>query len=134
MGNYELVVIYHPDLEIDLDKALAKINGIIADCGGKVLFVDDWGKRKLAYNIAKQSYGLYYYYELEIGLDKVKKLEGLLNITGEIIRYLITKPTPNFGDRSKSPLIPDSEAISDNEAEEPKRDKDKSTKAPDEEE
>lgn len=129
MGKYELVVIYHPDLEIDLDKALSKIKGIIEDCGGSILYADSWGKRKLAYDIAKQSYGIYYYYELELGLDKVKKLEGLLNITGEIIRYIIAKPTPNFGDRSKSPLT------SDEETQESNMDKPKQTKiAKDEEE
>jgi len=124
MKDYELVVLYHPDLEIDLDKALKKIDGLIKDCGGKVLFSDSWGKRRLAYKIAKQQYAIYVYYEINIDLPGVAKLESLLNITDEVMRYLISKPTPNFGDRDKSTRVED-EDVDESDEKEDKNSKDK---------
>lgn len=92
MNQYEIAVLYHPDLEIDLDKATKKIEKIIADNGGKITKTDNWGKRKLAYTIKKQDFAVYVFYTLEIPADNVSKLEQTLNITDEIIRFLITKP------------------------------------------
>lgn len=123
MRDYELVVLYHPDLEIDLDKALKKVEGLIKDAGGKVSFSESWGKRKLAYPIKKQEYAIYVYYEIQLTDDSVKKLESQLNITDEVIRYLITKPTPNFGDRDKKMLVEDDANVAQPDDEESDHDK-----------
>jgi small subunit ribosomal protein S6 len=89
-----MIVLYHPDLEIDIDKALAKVEKIIKDNGGAINKLDNWGKRKLAYQIKKQDHAVYVYYELGIPGVNVSKLEQTLNITDEIIRYLIVTPGP----------------------------------------
>ena len=47
MQQYEIAVLYHPDLEIDLDKSAQKVTKIFTDNGGKVVAEDNWGKRKL---------------------------------------------------------------------------------------
>jgi len=109
MRDYELVVLYHPDLEIDLDKALKKIEDLIKKSKGKITFSESWGKRKLAYPIQKQEYAIYVYYEIQLPLEGISAIESQLNITDEVIRYLLTKPTPNFGDREKKMLAADSE-------------------------
>jgi len=85
-------VLYHPDLEIDLEKAEARVTKAIADNGGKVVKTDNWGKRKLAYAIAKQDFAVYVFYTVEMPGESVKKLEQTFNITDEIIRFLITRP------------------------------------------
>lgn len=126
MRDYELVVLYHPDLEIDLDKALKKVDGLIKDSGGKVLFSDSWGKRRLAYPIAKQDYAIYVYYEVQLDRAGLAKLEKLFNITDEVIRYLLSKPTPNFGNREKSSKADDGE---EKEAEEDKDSEEKKAKS-----
>jgi small subunit ribosomal protein S6 len=54
LNNYEIAVLYHPDLEIDLEKAESRVTKIVADNGGKITKTDNWGKRKLAYPINKQ--------------------------------------------------------------------------------
>lgn len=128
MQDYELVVLYHPDLEIDLDKALKKIEGQIGDVKGKILFTDNWGKRKLAYPIQKQEYAIYVYYEIQLPINGATKLEQSFNITNEVIRYLITKPTPNFGDREKHPMADDSAEDSKVEGDEAKSSKKKAEK------
>lgn len=92
MNQYEVTVLYHPDLEIDLDKASDKIDKIIKDNGGKIAKTDNWGRRKLAYPIKKQEFAVYVFYTVEIPAESVKKVEQIFNITDEIIRFLITRP------------------------------------------
>ncbi len=92
MNAYEIAVLYHPDLEIDMDKASKKIEGIITDAGGKITKTDNWGKKKLAYIIKKQEFAVYVFYTVDIPSDGVIKIEKIFNITDEIIRFLITKP------------------------------------------
>ncbi len=92
MNQYEIAVLYHPDLEVDLSKAEEKVTKIITDNGGKVTATDNWGKRKLAYPIKKQEHAVYVFYTVAIPGENLGKVESILNITDEVVRYLITKP------------------------------------------
>lgn len=92
MNQYEIAVLYHPDLEIDLEKATSRVEKIFADNGGKVTNVDNWGKRKLAYPIKKNEHAIYVFYTLELPAQSVGKIESTLNITDEVVRFLITRP------------------------------------------
>ena len=92
MNNYEIAVLYHPDLEIDLEKAENRVKKIIADNEGKITKTDNWGKRKLAYPIKKQDFAVYVFYTADMPAASVTKLEQTFNITDEIIRFMITKP------------------------------------------
>lgn len=92
MNQYEIAVLYHPDLEVDLTKAEEKVTKMFTDNGGKVVATDNWGKRKLMYTIKKQEHAVYVFYTVDMPAEGVKKVEGILNITDEVIRYLITKP------------------------------------------
>ncbi|MDO8591839.1 MAG: 30S ribosomal protein S6 [bacterium] len=89
---YEIALLYHPDLEIDLEKASSKVEKIITDNGGKITNTDNWGKRKLAYPIAKNDFAVYVFNTVEMPAEGVQKVEQTLNITDEVIRFLITKP------------------------------------------
>ncbi|HVX24143.1 MAG TPA: 30S ribosomal protein S6 [Candidatus Saccharimonadales bacterium] len=92
MNQYEIAVLYHPDLEVDLSKAEDRVKKIIADNGGKVTAADNWGKRKLAYNIKGSEHAVYVFYTVELPGAAVAKVESTLNITDEVIRFLITRP------------------------------------------
>lgn len=92
MTQYEVAVLYHPDLEVDLTKAEEKVTKIFTSNGGKVISTDNWGRRKLAYTIDRQDFAVYVFYTIEIPGESVQKVESALNITDEVIRYLITKP------------------------------------------
>ena len=94
MNDYELVVLVHPDLEIDLEKPLSKIKKIITDNGGKIVKEDNWGKRKLAYQIKNEEFAIYVYFDIQLPGDSVEKVSSTLNITEEVLRYLITHPVP----------------------------------------
>jgi small subunit ribosomal protein S6 len=92
MNQYEIAVLYHPDLEVDLTKAEERVTKIVTDNGGKVVKTDNWGKRKLAYAIKGNEHAVYVFYTAEIPPQGVQKIESTLNITDEVIRFLITKP------------------------------------------
>ena len=92
VSTYELAVLYHPDLEIDLEKAETKVTKLITDNGGKVESIDNWGKRKTAYPVKGHEHAVYAFYTVSMPGANVMKLEGILNITDEVIRFLITKP------------------------------------------
>jgi small subunit ribosomal protein S6 len=92
LNSYEIAVLYHPDLEIDLGKAESRVTKIITDNGGKVTKTDNWGKRKLAYPIKKQDFAVYVFYTADIPAENVAKIEQTLNITDEVVRFLITRP------------------------------------------
>lgn len=92
--DYELVVLLHPDLEIDLEKPLVKLRQIIADNKGEITKEDSWGKRKLAYRINGEDFAMYMYMEVSLPAETVKKLQSTLNITDEVLRYLLTAIDP----------------------------------------
>ncbi|HVI68916.1 MAG TPA: 30S ribosomal protein S6 [Magnetospirillaceae bacterium] len=92
--DYELVVLLHPDLEIDLEKPLGKVRKIIADNQGDITKEENWGKRKLAYSIKKEDFAMYVYMEVALPAETVKKLQSTLNITDEVLRYLLTAVDP----------------------------------------
>lgn len=92
MNLYEIAVLFDPGLEIDLDKTSSKVEKIITEAGGKITNTDNWGKRKLAYPINKSEFALYVFYTVELPATGVHQVEQTLNITDEVIRFLITRP------------------------------------------
>ena len=91
MKNYELTVLIHPDLEVDLDTPLKKVREIVTSAGGKIVKEDNWGKKRLAYSIKKQDFAVYVYMDVELPADAPLKISGILNITEEVLRYLLVR-------------------------------------------
>lgn len=89
MKDYELTVLIHPDLEVDIDAPLNKVRDIIKTAGGTITVEDSWGKKKLMYTIKKQDFAVYVYFELKLPADALLKLSNTLNITEEVLRYLL---------------------------------------------
>lgn len=89
MRQYEIAVIYHPDLEIDLERASKKVEAIIAQAKGKITKKDNWGKRRLAYKIKRQTWGIYIFYQVELEPAAVHSIEASLRISEEVMRFLI---------------------------------------------
>ncbi|MBQ3309603.1 30S ribosomal protein S6 [Candidatus Saccharibacteria bacterium] len=97
MRQYELTVLIHPDLEMNLQPALDKAKKMIEEVGGKITKEANEGKKRLAYRIAKQDFAIYYYYELDLPDDKkqAKKLADGLDIADEFIRHLLVTVDEN---------------------------------------
>jgi small subunit ribosomal protein S6 len=91
MKDYELTVLIHPDLETSQDTALSKVKKLIKDSGGEVVREDNWGKRHLAYAIKGQVFAVYVFFELKLPAEAPLKISNTLNITDEVIRYLLVK-------------------------------------------
>lgn len=89
MKEYELTVLIHPDLEADLDKPLDKVKALVKDAGGEVVNEDNWGKKKLAYRIKGEDFAVYVYMDVKLPADAPLKISNTLNITDEVLRYLL---------------------------------------------
>ena len=89
--EYELTVLIHPDLEADLEKPLAKVRDIVKNAGGEITSEDNWGKKKLAYKINKEDFAIYVYMDVKLPADAPLKISNILNITEEVLRYILVK-------------------------------------------
>ena len=91
MKDYELTVLIHPDLESDLEKALDKVRKLVTANGGEVVKEDNWGKKKLAYNIKGEAFAVYVAMDVKLPAAAPLKISNTLNITDEVLRYLLVK-------------------------------------------
>ncbi len=89
MKEYELTVLIHPDLEVDLEAPLARVRKLITANGGEIIKEDNWGKKKLAYRIKKEDFAVYVYFELKLPAEALLKISNNLNISSEVLRYLL---------------------------------------------
>ena len=91
MKEYELTVLINPDLETDLEAPLKTVRDLVAKHGGKIVKEEAWGKKKLAYQIAKHNFAIYHYIEVELPANAPLAISNALNITDSVIRYLLVK-------------------------------------------
>ena len=94
MKKYELTVLFHPDLEMNLTPATNKIDKLIEDNGGNITKSTNEGKRRMAYPIKGHDFAIYYYYEIDLPAQAPAKIESVLSITDEVIRSLLVKVDP----------------------------------------
>lgn len=92
MRDYELVFVIKPDLETEATEAIVeKFTQLIAEQGGEVTKVTQWGKKRIAYEVRKYREGFYVLVEFKGNPAVAQELERVLKITEDIIRYLITR-------------------------------------------
>lgn len=92
MRKYETIFILHPSLDEEAVKAnIEKFKGVIENGGGTIENVDFWGKRKLAYEIAKVNEGFYTLINFEANTELPKELDRVFRITDGVIRHIIVK-------------------------------------------
>lgn len=89
MRKYEVAVVLHPDLEIDLEAPKSRVEELFSNIGAEIKKRDEWGKRKLAYPIAGQSFGVYIFYVIEAEGERITELEQSLQLNEEVMRHLI---------------------------------------------
>lgn len=89
MNKYELAVVVTTKVE-DEERAatIEKIKEMIARFGGVVTNVDDWGKKRLAYEIQKMKEGFYYFITFESDSTCPSEIEQRIRIMENVIRYL----------------------------------------------
>ncbi|MHB0923255.1 MAG: 30S ribosomal protein S6 [Bellilinea sp.] len=90
MRDYELVFIIQPDLdEAGVKGIVEKVQGWITEAGGTVAKIDNWGKRRLAYQINKRREGQYVLFEMQIPPTFSSELERNLRFLEPVMRFSI---------------------------------------------
>ncbi len=109
---YEGVYILRPTLsEEETEKAIEKVNKAVEKFGGKVLKLDKWGKRQLAYPINDYQMGYYvlFYVYTQNG-ELVKNMERFFRINEDVIRFLFFRLKPKEVKELLQKLSPEQEA------------------------
>ena len=92
MNKYELAVVVNAKIEDDARLAtIEKVQRYVTRFGGTITNVDEWGKRKLAYEIQKMREGFYYFITFEAEASAPAEIEGRLRIMDNVIRFLVVK-------------------------------------------
>lgn len=89
MNKYELALVVNAKIEDDVRLAVVeKVKGYIARFGGTITNIDEWGKKRLAYEIQKMKEGFYYFIQFESDSECPGELEHRVRIMENVIRYL----------------------------------------------
>ena len=92
MKTYELALVLNGKLDEETKvAALEKAKGYIERFDGKIVNVDDWGKRRLAYEIQKMREGFYYFITFEASSEVPAEVEQRIRIMETVLRFLIVK-------------------------------------------
>ena len=92
MTKYELAVIVNAKIEDDArTAAVDKCKALIERFGGQITNVDEWGKKKLAYEIDKMNEGFYYFIQFDAEPTAPADIEKRVRIVDGVIRYLLVK-------------------------------------------
>jgi small subunit ribosomal protein S6 len=92
LREYETVFLVKPDLTDDaVDKIKDRVRGIVTRDGGKVIRFTVWGKKKLAYPVAKQNRAIYVHAHYLGGTGLVAEIERNLRIVDEVTRYISSR-------------------------------------------
>lgn len=90
--EYETTYILRPNTTNEgVAEVNTRIKGIIEGMGGKIIKVDNWGKRRLAYEVAKERKGIYLYWQYLAQPGVVEETERNLRMLDSVIRYLTVK-------------------------------------------
>lgn len=101
--EYELIWIVKPDVaDEDLEAITDRTKNIVVERNGSILQVDDWGKRKLAYEVQKFSKGHYIRLHLLAQPEDVAELERTLRIDDRILRFLTVKVTDRVAQEARA--------------------------------
>ena len=92
MSKYELAVVVSAKIEDDERAAVVdKCKALVERFGGQITNVDEWGKKKLAYEIQHMREGFYYFVQFDAETTVPAEIESRVRIMENVIRYLCVK-------------------------------------------
>ena len=92
MNKYELAVVVSAKVEDDERAAVVdKCQGLIERFGGTITNVDEWGKKRLAYEIQKMKEAFYYFIQFDAESTVPAEIESRVRIMDNVIRYLCVR-------------------------------------------
>lgn len=90
MRNYEIAFIVHPDLEeTAYNEVVERVQELVKNAGGTIAKVDQWGRKKLAYEIGKLTEGQYVFLQTEMEPTVCTEIEREMQLNEFIIRFMI---------------------------------------------
>ena len=92
MNKYELAVVVSAKIE-DEERAavIEKVKALIERFGGNVTNIDEWGKKRLAYEVQKMKEAFYYFIRFEAESTAPAEIESRVRIMDNVIRYLCVR-------------------------------------------
>ena len=92
MSKYELALVVNAKIEDEArEAAVEKAKGYVARYGGTVTEVEEWGKKRLAYEVQKMREGFYYFIQFEADATCPAEVERHVRIMDNVMRYLVVK-------------------------------------------
>ncbi len=98
MRHYEIVFIVHPDQSEQVPAMIERYKALVAQDGGKVHRIEDWGRRQMAYPIAKVFKAHYVLMNIEINQATLEELEHAFKFNDAVLRHLtVSKESAEVG-------------------------------------
>lgn len=92
MLQYETIFMTDPNLtDEEIDAIVGMVDGIVTGAGGKVIKVEKWGKRRLAYPVEHREEGIYALMTLECPAAQVREIDRRYRMNDRILRHLMTR-------------------------------------------
>lgn len=100
MRHYEVVFLVHPDQSEQVPGMIDRYRTLIENSGGTIHRLEDWGRRLLAYPIAKVAKAHYVLLNIECDSDVLTELEGIFRFNDAILRHLTIRESKAVVDKS----------------------------------
>ncbi len=106
MLHYEtLMIINHNLAEEDVNDLSQKVKQGMEDLGAKIINLENWGKRRLTYEVKKSKKGYYLIYNYSVESPNfLKKLDGMLRYNEDVLKYMSVKTKKETSLPNESPL------------------------------
>ncbi len=107
MHIYESIFIINPNISDDeTASVIKKMQDVVAKQGGEVVKFEDWGKKKLAYEVKKQKRGHYAFLQIKAAPAVVGELERTYKLTDSVIKFMTVKLDKELRTRPAKPVKP----------------------------
>lgn len=100
--DYELAYILNPEVNEEEVRAIQdRIEQIVANYGGQVVKVNQWGRRRLAYPIERHRDGLYTFIDMILTPETVAELERMLKVSEIVLRHMVKRRDPKAAQKER---------------------------------
>ncbi len=122
MRHYEVVFLVHPDQSEQVPAMIDRYRAIVESDGGRVHRLEDWGRRQLAYPIAKVHKAHYVLMNIESSQEALNELKSAFRFNDAVIRDMVlttkeavTEPSPmgKFREESEREYEPVTDSVAD---------------------
>lgn len=103
MRHYEICIVVHPDQSEQVPAMIERYKTLVAEQGGKIHRIEDWGRRPLAYPIEKLVKAYYVLLNIECGHETILKIENGFRFNDAVLRHLTVKT--KHAETAPSPMM-----------------------------